>query len=65
MTYDDQLRTRCEGTLLDHADEIADRTGLDRSQVIRRLLRLGLKDVDDCGDQVLLGEVAGSPHEAD
>jgi predicted transcriptional regulator len=47
---DDDLRAQVQA--------VADRTNLSESEVLRRLLRLGLEDVDECGDQVLLGDAA-------
>jgi len=61
MTYDGRLSTRCERPLLDEVDEIAERTGLDRSDVVRRLLRLGVEDVSETGDEILLGQNVGHP----
>ena len=41
----------------DSVEAIADRIGMDASEVLRRLVRLGLQDVDDVGDVVLMGAV--------
>lgn len=49
---------RCEDSLVANVDEIADRTGLPESEVIRRLIRLGLQDIDEIGDEVLFGAVS-------
>lgn len=50
---------RCEDTVAASVDEIAERTGLSEVEVIRRLVRLGLQDVEDIDDEVLFGAVAG------
>lgn len=50
---------RCEDTLAADVEEIAARTGLPESEVIRRLIRLGLQDIDEIGDEVLFGPVSG------
>lgn len=50
---------RCEDSLAADVEEIAGRTGLSESEVIRRLIRLGLQDVDEIDDEVLFGVVAG------
>lgn len=50
---------RCEDSLVADVDEIACRTGLRESEVVRRLVRLGLQDVDEIGEEVLFGAVSG------
>lgn len=50
---------RCEDSVAASVDEIAERTGLSEAEVIRRLVRLGLQDVDEIDDEVLFGDVAG------
>lgn len=55
MAYDDQLTFRVNGTQVDNIEGISDRTGLDKSEVSRRLLKLGLQDVEEIGDEVLFG----------
>lgn len=55
---------RCEDSLARNVDEIAARTGLQESEVIRRLIRLGLQDVNEIGHEVLFGQVSG-PNGAD
>ena len=52
---------RCDDSLGENVEEIADRTGLSESEVIRRLIRLGLQDVDEIDDEVLFG-VVSSPN---
>lgn len=49
---------RCEDALAANVGEIADRTGLPEAEVIRRLIRLGLQDIDEIGDEVLFGTVS-------
>jgi hypothetical protein len=41
----------------DSVEAIADRLDLDESEVLRRLVRLGLQDVEEIGDEVLMGAV--------
>lgn len=50
---------RCEDPVAADVHEIAERTGLAETEVLRRLVRLGLQDVDEIGDEVLFGAVAG------
>lgn len=54
---------RCEDPMAANVEEIADRTGLPESEVIRRLIRLGLQDIDEIDDEVLFGAVS-SPNAA-
>jgi hypothetical protein len=51
--FDDDVRFRESGTVVDRVEEIADRTDFDKSEVYRRLLRLGLDDIDQLGDDAL------------
>jgi predicted DNA-binding protein len=53
-TMDGRLQVRTETEMETRVDEIATRTGLDRSEVVRRLIRLGLDDIDQIGDEALL-----------
>lgn len=50
---------RCEDSVATSIDEIAERTGLSEAEVLRRLVRLGLQDVDEIDDEVLFGAVSG------
>lgn len=50
---------RCEASMAADIEEIAERTGLREAEVIRRLIRLGLQDVDEIGDEVLFGTASG------
>jgi len=54
MAFDDSVRFRTSENLVEQIDEIATRTGFDRSEVLRRLVRLGLEDIDQIGDEALL-----------
>ncbi|ACV12236.1 CopG domain protein DNA-binding domain protein [Halorhabdus utahensis DSM 12940] len=56
----DRLTFQCQDSLAADVDEIADRTGLPESEVINRLVRLGLQDIDDIDDSVLFGTISGS-----
>jgi hypothetical protein len=58
---------RCNDSMAADVEDIAVRTGLPESEVIRRLIRLGVQDVDDIGDEVLFGTVsdAGATSETD
>ena len=56
----DTLTFRCQGSLATQVSEIADRTGLPESEVISRLIRLGLQDIDEIDDGVLFGTVSTS-----
>lgn len=58
MKYDDTIRARAESEVVDEISTIADRTDLRESEVIRRLINLGLQDIREIGDEVLLN--AGS-----
>lgn len=49
---------RCDDCMADTVEEIATRTGLQESEVIRRLIRLGVQDVEEIGDEVLYGAVS-------
>lgn len=49
----------CEDSMVADVEEIAERTGLQESEVIRRLIRLGLQDIDEIDDEVLFGAVSG------
>lgn len=49
---------RCEEPMAVDVEEIAARTGLPTSEVIRRLIRLGVQDVEEIGDEVLFGAVS-------
>jgi hypothetical protein len=54
MALNGRLNARAEETTVANINMIAERTGLDDSEVIRRLVRLGLQDVAEIGDEVLL-----------
>ncbi|WEL18808.1 Putative antitoxins containing the HTH domain [Halorhabdus sp. SVX81] len=56
----DRLTFQCQDSVAADVDEIADRTGLPESEVINRLVRLGLQDIDDIDDSVLFGTISGS-----
>lgn len=49
---------QCEDSLAENVEEIAARTDLSESEVIRRLIRLGIQDIDYINDEVLFGEVS-------
>jgi len=49
---------RCEESMAADVEEIAARTGLPESEVIRRLIRLGMQDVEEIGDEVLFGAIS-------
>lgn len=55
----------CEDSLAENVEEIAGRTGLSESEVIRRLIRLGLQDIDEIDDEVLFGMVSTEQIERD
>lgn len=50
---------RCDDAVAASVDQIAERTGLSEAEVVRRLVRLGLQDVEDIDDEVLFGAVSG------
>lgn len=50
----------CKDSMVADIEAIVDRTGLQETEVIRRLIRLGLQDVDEIDDEVLFGAVSGS-----
>jgi len=52
--YDDQLTARADSDLVDDIEDAAERTGLKKSEVIRRLLELGIEEVETAGDVALL-----------
>lgn len=62
MTYDDDVRCRVRSSVASDIGDLADRTGLSESEVIRRLLRLGLQDIGQIGDEALL---AAAPSESE
>ncbi|WP_436925765.1 ribbon-helix-helix domain-containing protein [Halosimplex amylolyticum] len=59
MNMTDKITFRCQDSLAADVDEIARRTGLPESEVIHRLIRLGLQDVEEIDDEVLFGSVSG------
>jgi len=58
VMFDDKIRFRASTDMTDRVEAISDRTGMDTSAVCRRLLRPGLEDVEQIGDEALL---AGAP----
>jgi hypothetical protein len=54
MTLKARLNARAEEDTVADITDIAERTGLDDSEIIRRLVRLGLQDVEEIGDEALL-----------
>ncbi|QRY21775.1 MULTISPECIES: hypothetical protein [Halobacterium] len=52
--YDDQLTARADSSLVNDIEAAADRTNLKKSEVIRRLLHLGINEVESTGDVALL-----------
>lgn len=61
MTFDDPVRFRATAPTTQQVGDIAARTDLTESDVYRRLLQLGLADVEEIGDEILLGETAHPP----
>jgi len=59
MAMTTRIAFRCEESLAADVEELAVRTGLPETEVIRRLIRLGLQDTDEIGDEVLFGAVSG------
>lgn len=64
MKMSDKLEFRCQGSLAVTIDAIANRTGLTEYEVVQRLIRLGLQDVEEIDDEVLFG-AASSPRTGD
>ncbi len=62
MTYDDAVRCRVRSSVAGDIEDLAERAGLSESEVIRRLLRLGLQDIEQIGDEALL---AAAPDKSD
>ncbi|MFW6434812.1 MAG: hypothetical protein ACOCY1_00380 [Halovenus sp.] len=54
MRYDDTIKARAEPEEVDEIEAIAERTDLHESEVVRRLVNLGLQDIREIGDEVLL-----------
>jgi len=63
MRFNDSVRFRTRSELVEDVDDIVDRTGFDRSEVLRRLVRLGLEDIDQIGDEALLVAAPNSDSE--
>ncbi|WP_206425030.1 hypothetical protein [Halosimplex salinum] len=55
----DKITFRCHDSLAADVEEISDRTGLPETEVIHRLVKLGLQDIDEIDDDVLFGTVSG------
>lgn len=53
MTFDDDYRVRETSEMTTKIEDLADRTGLGTSAVVRRLIRLGYQDVEQIGDEAL------------
>lgn len=64
MKMTDKLLFRCQGSLAVNIDEIANRTDLSEYEVVLRLIRLGLQDIEEIDDEVLFGSVS-SPETRD
>jgi predicted transcriptional regulator len=52
--YDDNIQARAPSSLTSAVDEIAEESGRDQSEVIRRLIRLGIMDCEQCGTEAAL-----------
>ncbi|AFH21999.1 hypothetical protein OSG_eHP14_00095 [environmental Halophage eHP-14] len=57
---DDDFRFRASKELVEEVEAVSKRTGIDKSAVCRRLLRLGLEDIEQIGDEALLAGAAKS-----
>lgn len=64
--YDDQLTARADSDLVESIEAAAERTGLKKSEVIRRLLQIGVNKIESAGDVALLNaDRENTPVEAD
>lgn len=52
--FDDDIRARAPCRLAEAIEEVADDAGVEKSEAIRRLLRLGLQDCDQLGTDAAL-----------
>ena len=57
---DNEMTFRVPDHVADTIEEIAETVGSDEGDVARRLLNLGLRDVDDVGTKVLFGSDASA-----
>jgi len=51
--FDDNVRFRESGAVVERVEQLADQSEYDKSEVYRRLLRLGLDDVSQMGHDAL------------
>ena len=61
--FDDNVRFRESGAVVERVEHLADHSDYDKSEVYRRLLRLGLDDVSQIGDDAL--NIPETPGRAD